>query len=185
MQLDAIARHSTTWCGPSLDLIRGCAWIPGIGEHIIFRLAVHEYPATHARIVELTLRGCGKPEHRRAAAEILGYATQSGTQINELVHASRDMDDRVCNNAISALWVLATSKPKMAARIPADQFIEMLNSGTWEDRNKARWKGSQPIQSIWMYRFPQGSEKLFRWRPRVMPLPMSLPVAASSAMCPY
>jgi hypothetical protein len=101
------------------------------------QLAMHEYAVTHVRIVELALRDCGKPEHRRSAAEILGYATQSETQIKELVHASRDTDDRVRNNAIRALWVLATSNRKIAARIPADQFIEMLNSGIWEDRNKA------------------------------------------------
>lgn len=101
------------------------------------QLAMHKYAVTHVRVVKLALRDYGKPEHRRAAAEILGYATESETQIKELVHASRDMDDQVRNNAIRALWVLATSKRKIAARIPADQSIAMLNSGIWEDRNKA------------------------------------------------
>lgn len=101
------------------------------------QLAMHTYAVTHVRIVELALRDCGKPQHRRAAAEILSYATQSDTQIKELVHASNDADDRVRNNAIRALWVLASSNRKIAARIPAHQFIEMLNSGFWEDRNKA------------------------------------------------
>ena len=101
------------------------------------QLAMHAYAVTHLRIVELALRGCEKPEHRRAAAQILGYATQSETQIKDLVYASRDADDRVRNNSIRALWVLASSKRKIAARIPADRFIEMLNSGIWEDRNKA------------------------------------------------
>jgi hypothetical protein len=39
--------------------------------------------------------------------------------------------------AIRALGVLAQSDPKVAARIPAEQFIAMLNSGSWTDRNKA------------------------------------------------
>ena len=101
------------------------------------QLAMRDYALAHTRVVELTLRHCGKAEHRRAAAEILGYATQSETQIRELVRASRDADDRVRNNAIRALWVLASSDPKIATKAPADQFIEMLNSGIWQDRNKA------------------------------------------------
>jgi hypothetical protein len=101
------------------------------------QLAMRQYAVTYVRIVQLALRDCGISEHRRAAAEILGYATQSETQIKGLVQASRDADDQVRNNAIRALWVLATSSRKTAARVPADQFIEMLNSGIWEDRNKA------------------------------------------------
>jgi HEAT repeat protein len=101
------------------------------------QLAMRQYAVTSVGSVELALRDCGNPEHRRAAAEILGYATHSETQIKELVRASRDADDQVRNNAIRALWVLATSSRKTAARVvPADQFIEMLNSGIWEDRNK-------------------------------------------------
>ena len=38
------------------------------------QLAMHEYAVTHVQSVGLALRDCGKPEHRRAAAEILGYA---------------------------------------------------------------------------------------------------------------
>lgn len=101
------------------------------------QLAMHQYAVTHMRIVGLALRDCEKNEHRRAAAEILGYASQSESQIKELVHASRDTDDGVRNNVVRALWVLASSNRKTAAGIPADQFIEMLNSGIWEDRNKA------------------------------------------------
>jgi len=66
----------------------------------------------------------------------VGYISQSLRQINALVHASRDTDDLVRDNATRALWVLAKSNAKLASDIPPDTFIEMLNSGTWTDRNK-------------------------------------------------
>jgi hypothetical protein len=50
--------------------------------------------------------------------------------------AGHDPDDSVRNNAVRALAVLAQSSSAMAARIPASGFIDMLNSGTWVDRNK-------------------------------------------------
>lgn len=98
---------------------------------------MHEYAVTHERTIESALQACGKPEHRRAAAELLGYANKSEAQIIDLVHASHDADESVRNNANRALWVLATSDPKTASEIPVDGFIEILNSAVWEDRNKA------------------------------------------------
>ena len=50
-----------------------------------------------------------------------------------------DANDGVRNNATRALGVLAESSPKVAARIPATPFIEMINSGSWTDRNKGSW----------------------------------------------
>jgi hypothetical protein len=41
------------------------------------------------------------------------------------------------NNAIRALTVIAESDPKAARAIRPDDFVEMLNSGIWTDRNKA------------------------------------------------
>ena len=54
-----------------------------------------------------------------------------------LRRAARDPDDEVRNNATRALGVLVRSNRALAASIPPDTFIEMLNSGTWSDRNKA------------------------------------------------
>jgi hypothetical protein len=62
---------------------------------------------------------------------------QSSSQIAALVHASRDSNSGVRNNATRALLVLAESNPKRAKEIPADKFIELLLSGTWTDLNKA------------------------------------------------
>jgi hypothetical protein len=67
----------------------------------------------------------------------VGYIHQSPEQINALVHASRDPDETVRDLATRAVWVIAASKTELAAAIPPDTFIDMLNSGTWTDRNKA------------------------------------------------
>jgi hypothetical protein len=101
------------------------------------QLAMRKYALAHEPNLECALQACGMPKHRRAAAEMLGYARKSTTQIGALVRASQDPDEDVRNNAVRALWVLAMGGPKTASEIPADSFIEMLNSGVWTDRNKA------------------------------------------------
>jgi hypothetical protein len=99
--------------------------------------AMHEYAARHEDVIRSVLRTSADTEQRQIAAEMYGYANQSARQIADLVWASHDPDDKVRNNATRALGVLARSDPKVAARIPAAGFIEMLNSGGWTDRNKA------------------------------------------------
>jgi hypothetical protein len=101
------------------------------------QIAMRKYAVTHEERLEQALQACGIPEHRRAAAELLGYGLRSGRQIGALVRASHDPDGLVRNNAVRALWVLATANPQTASEIPADGFVEMLNSGVWDDRNKA------------------------------------------------
>jgi len=54
-----------------------------------------------------------------------------------LAHAGHDANADVRNNAVRALLVLARSDPKVAAQIPAAEFIPMLHSGIWTDLNKA------------------------------------------------
>ena len=101
------------------------------------QLATREYATHHEQLVFRVLASSKDAEQRIAAAHILGYARQSKGQIAALVRASYDVDDTVRNNAIRALGVLAQSNSRVAARIPAEQFIAMLNSGSWTDRNKA------------------------------------------------
>jgi hypothetical protein len=103
------------------------------------QMAMRDYALSHEPAIEHALAECASPEHRRAAATLLGYAQQSERQIAALIHASRDRDETVRNNAVRALLVLANadSPAKLATQIPAADFIPMLNSGTWTDRNKA------------------------------------------------
>jgi len=84
-----------------------------------------------------TLEFSSDVEQRQVASYVLGYARQSRRQIHALVRAARDPDDKVRDYAIRALGVLATSNARLARAIPPDDFIEMMNSGVWTDRNKS------------------------------------------------
>jgi hypothetical protein len=91
------------------------------------------------------------PKQRTAAAYFVGYAKQSRGQIDVLVHASRDVDEGVRNNAVRALGVLAESNPRIADQIPVHGFIDMLNSGSWTDRNK----GGYVLEGLTVHRNPK------------------------------
>lgn len=100
------------------------------------QLAVRQWAIKHERELMRVLEFSSATEHRRVASDAMGYTRQSQEQILALVRAARDPDDEVRNNAARALGVLVQSNAALAAEIPPDTFIEMLNSGTWTDRNK-------------------------------------------------
>lgn len=100
------------------------------------QMAMREYALRHASLLREVLESAAAADQRIAAAALLGYARQSRAQIEALVRASHDPDDTVRNNAVRALGVLVESGPKAASQIPASDFIAMLNSGHWTDRNK-------------------------------------------------
>lgn len=93
----------------------------------------------HGPEVFQVLQDSADAKQRKIASGLLGYAQQSQDQIAALVHASRDPDPDVRNNATRALGVLVESNVKLAAEIEPDTFIAMLGSGIWTDRNKAIW----------------------------------------------
>lgn len=99
-------------------------------------LAIRDYTLKNESLVYDVLASSADADHRRTAAQFLGYATQSQKQIEALTRASHDKDEIVRNNAVRALDVLAASDDKLARMIPATDFIDLLNSGTWTDRNK-------------------------------------------------
>jgi len=101
------------------------------------QLAIRKFAIHNELLIRSRLRSSAEPGQRRAAAHALGYARQSKAQIAALVHASRDADGTVRNDAMRALGVLALSSENISAWIPAEHFARMLNSGVWEDRNKA------------------------------------------------
>ena len=100
-------------------------------------LAIREYAITSEFLIRRVLKSSAEAKQRQVAAHALGYGRQSRAQISALVHASRDENDAVRNNAVRALGVLAMSSERISARIPAKPFALMLNSGSWSDRNKA------------------------------------------------
>jgi hypothetical protein len=100
------------------------------------QLAVRQWALKHEGNLLRVLEFASAAQQRRIASDALGYARQSRNQIFALVRAARDPDDEVRNNATRALGVLLRSNAGLAAEIPPDTFIEMLNSGIWTDRNK-------------------------------------------------
>jgi hypothetical protein len=101
------------------------------------QLAMREYALVHEELILQVLENSADAQQRVVASELLGYAQQSSKQMAGLARASHDANGGVCNNAVRALLVLARSDPKVAAQIPASEFIPLLHSGTWTDLNKA------------------------------------------------
>jgi hypothetical protein len=86
------------------------------------------------------LRNSNKPEQRAVAARVLAYSTDKGSIVADLSAAMRDPDADVRNNATRALWVIASfarQNPDRNIQVPADRFVDLLNSLTWTDRNKS------------------------------------------------
>jgi HEAT repeat protein len=97
---------------------------------------MRDYALEHSNLILEVLESSSDGRQRSIAATLLGYAAQSKRQIAALAHASQDANNEVRNNAVRALGVLARSDPKLAAQIPAEEFIPMLHSGAWTDLNK-------------------------------------------------
>lgn len=107
------------------------------------QLAEREWAIGHEREIFQVLSDSSDVENRRIASELLGYAVQSKDRIPALFRAASDPDKEVRNNVTRALGVLARGKPSVAAEIPPDAFIQMLNSGIWTDRNKGAMLAAQ------------------------------------------
>ena len=103
------------------------------------QLEMRAFAVANEKTVEEVLRSSSSAAQRQAAAMILGYAQHSRKQIESLSAAALDSDEVVRNNAIRALGVIAVSDQTMRATYPASQFIDLLRSGTWTDRNKGGW----------------------------------------------
>jgi hypothetical protein len=111
------------------------------------QLAMRRYAVAHDKLLEQVLESSASAADRKAAAALLGYANRSKEQIAALVRASRDPAGAVRNNSVRALSVLAASSGATGPQIPAQNFIAMLNSGQWTDRNKAGWLLTELTQS--------------------------------------
>ena len=86
------------------------------------------------------LRSSSESEHRARAAEIIAYAANKQTVVNDLIRATRDPSPGVRNEAVRALALIAAfaqRHPEAHIRVPWTPFIDLLNSVVWTDRNKA------------------------------------------------
>lgn len=101
------------------------------------QMEMRAYAVAHAATLRSVLETSAEDQQRIVAAQVLGYARQSGSQLVSLAKATRDSNGTVRNNATRALVVLAKSRAEITRRIPVAGFIEALLSGTWTDLNKS------------------------------------------------
>jgi HEAT repeat protein len=88
------------------------------------------------------LRNSDDEAQRAMAAYVLVYVRRKSDIVNDLQFGLKDADAGVRNNAarsLVALSVLAKLDPSSEIRISPTWFIEMLNSLSWSDRNRALW----------------------------------------------
>jgi hypothetical protein len=93
-------------------------------------------------LVELrnVLRNAADEEQRATAAYVIAYAPKKKEILNDLQFALSDQDAGVRYNAakgLVALAVLQRLDPQSDVKVEATWFIEMLNSLSWTDRNRA------------------------------------------------
>lgn len=96
----------------------------------------------HHEQIRRVLRDSVDETQRAAAAYVLAYASSKAAVINDLQFALRDPDPGVRNNAARALAALAVYErlhPDPRLKVSPTWFVEMLNSLSWTDRNKAAW----------------------------------------------
>ena len=93
--------------------------------------------------------------HRRMANFCLGLIANNKEQLEALAKATHDSDVAVRNEAIATLMLMA-QKPALQALVPAVQFIPLLNSAKWSERNK----GVELVALYTKSRQPQFIEEL-------------------------
>jgi hypothetical protein len=92
----------------------------------------------HALLDEV-LRTSADAGHRALAAQVIAYGADRKAIAAALLHAVDDADDRVRNNAVRALALLARwamRHPEAGVVIPSNAFLRLLDSVRWTDRNK-------------------------------------------------
>lgn len=107
------------------------------------RAIQERFPAFAARDLQLlrtVLRDSSDASHRALAAQIIAYAPDKASVVDDLAAAMRDPDPEVRNNAMRALALFAqyaSGNQSAHLSVPSAPFIEMLNSIDWSDRNKS------------------------------------------------
>lgn len=98
------------------------------------------FATDHLAELRDVLRNSSDEDQRAIAAYIIGYAPNKRDVINDLQYALKDADAGVRANAtrsLVAIEVLAKLEPKQGLTVSPTWFIEMLNSLSWSDRNRA------------------------------------------------
>ncbi|HUF30858.1 MAG TPA: hypothetical protein VMM77_09315 [Gemmatimonadaceae bacterium] len=99
-----------------------------------------ELAGEHEAHLRLVLRDSRFPMQRALAATVLGYLPDKREAAQALAPALADSSSAVRNDAARALWIIAEfakDSPAIRSHIPIDPLVNMLQSLTWTDRNKA------------------------------------------------
>ncbi len=105
-----------------------------------FQLQFVELAEKNQAALRDVLKNSADAEQRAIAALVLGYAEKKRLVVDDLQWAMRDPDAGVRSNAmrsLGAIAVLAARDPAYGIRFSPTWFIQMLNSVSWSDRNKA------------------------------------------------
>jgi hypothetical protein len=94
----------------------------------------------HLAELRAVLRNASDETERTAAAYVIGYATKKSAVVDDLQFALKDPDAGVRDAAgrnLMALSVLQRLQPDSGVKVVPTWFIEMLNSLSWSDRDRA------------------------------------------------
>jgi hypothetical protein len=107
------------------------------------RAVQERFPTFAARdlpLLRTVLRESADASHRALAAQVIAYAPDKATVIEDLAAAMRDPASEVRNNAMRALALFARyarENPASKLSVPSTPFVDLLNSIVWTDRNKS------------------------------------------------
>lgn len=124
-----------------------------------------ELARTHLEELRGVLRNSADEDQRAMAVYMIAYAPKKIDVLDDIQYALRDADPGVRSNATKAmiaLMVLARKDSSQQLKIEPTWFIEMLNSLSWSDRNRA----VQALQTLTDSGDPQVLQQL---RERALP----------------
>ena len=119
----------------------------------------------HLTMLRDVLRNSDDDEQRAMAAYIIGYAPKKDQIAGDLQFALRDADPGVRANAaraLVALEVYAHLHPNSGIKLEPTWFIEMLNSLSWSDRERA-------LQALQILTDSHDAQVLGQLRQRALP----------------
>jgi hypothetical protein len=94
----------------------------------------------HLADLRRVIHNSADEQQRATAVYVIAYAPKKSDVLDDLQYALKDFDAGVRTNATRALVAYAVSArlhPEQDLKVQATWFIEMLNSLSWSDRNRA------------------------------------------------
>jgi len=98
------------------------------------------YAEKYSTLLKNVLKNSSDADQRAMAAQLLAYAKDKNSIVDDLLYAVHDNDDAVRNNSTRALALIASysaNNPSLKIKnIPVEPFTKMMNSIVWTDWNK-------------------------------------------------